>query len=642
MSGRNSAALATGTPSDREIVFTRVFDAPRELVWKAWTECEHVERWWGPDGFSTTTEVMDVRPGGMWVHTMHGPDGKNYPNKKVYREVVKPERLVYSHGGGREGEPQVDFATTVTFEEQGSKTKLTMRMLFASAEARGLVVQTYGAVEGGNQTLGRLAEFLPMLVTEQESAAEEFIVTREFDAPRELVWKAWSDPTHLERWWGPKGSSIQVNTLDFRPGGTFHYSMRAPNGMVLWGKFVYREILAPERMTFVNSFSDEAGNVTRHFMNATWPLEALNVLTFSEQRGKTTITLKARPIHANEVERKTFRDGHKYMQEGFKGTLDQLAEYLMSMKRGGKTVLIAEPGKPTTILSRVFDAPRRLVYEAYTNPNHIEKWWGRRRLKTVVDKLEVRPGGQWRFVQHGANGEKFAFSGEFREIVPGERIVSTFEYEATPGHVILNTALFEEYEGKTKVTVSSVYQSVEDREGMLCAGMEIGANEAWEMLDELLTGEGKDGARPDLVLTRELNAPRELVWKAWTDAKHLAQWWGPKGFTNPVCEVDVRPGGAILIHMRAPDGRVYPMKGKFEEIVAPERLVFLSGAMDDAGNLLFEISNTVTFAEVAGKTRVTLRAHVVSATAAAPAYLAGMETGWTQSLERLEAFVAKG
>ncbi len=160
--------------------------------------------------------------------------------------------------------------------------------------------------------------------------------------------------------------------------------------------------------------------------------------------------------------------------------------------------------------------------------------------------------GRWRFVQHGADGEKFASSGEFREIVPGERIVSTFEYEAMPGHVILNTALFEEYEGKTKVTVSSVYQSVEDREGMLCAGMEIGANEAWDMLDELLTGEGKDGARPDLVLARELNAPRELVWKAWTDAKHLAQWWGPKGFTNPVCEVDVRPVGGILIHMRAP------------------------------------------------------------------------------------------
>ncbi len=101
MSGRNSAALAAATPSDREIVFTRVFDAPRELV--------------------TTTEVMEVRPGGMWVHTMHGPDGKNYPNKNVYREVVMPERLVCSHGGGRKGEPQVDFETTLTFEEQEAR-----------------------------------------------------------------------------------------------------------------------------------------------------------------------------------------------------------------------------------------------------------------------------------------------------------------------------------------------------------------------------------------------------------------------------------------------------------------------------------------------------------------------------------------
>jgi uncharacterized protein YndB with AHSA1/START domain len=117
MSARNSAAYAGAMPSERELVFTRVFDAPRALVWKAWTDPQHVARWWGPNGFTTTTEVMDVRPGGEWKHTMHGPDGKDYPNKKVYLEAVKPERLVYLHGGGKEGELAVNFETTVTFEE---------------------------------------------------------------------------------------------------------------------------------------------------------------------------------------------------------------------------------------------------------------------------------------------------------------------------------------------------------------------------------------------------------------------------------------------------------------------------------------------------------------------------------------------
>ena len=141
----------------------------------------------------------------------------------------------------------------------------------------------------------------------------------------------------------------------------------------------------------------------------------------------------------------------------------------------------------------------------------------------------------------------------------------------------------------------------------------------------------------DLVLTRVFDAPRELVFKVWTDTRHMAQWWGPNGFTNPVCELDVRPGGAIRIDMRAPNGVVYPMKGVFEEIVEPERLVFISSALDEKGNSMFDILNTVTFADQGGKTSLTLQVRVIKATAIAPQYLKGMEMGWTQSLDRLGA-----
>ncbi len=146
--------------SDREIVITRVFDAPRELVWKAWTEPEHVVQWWGPKGFTTTIHEMDVRPGGVWRLTMHGPDGTDYPNKSVFIEVVKPERIVFSHGGAKKGGPPAQFQATWTFEELGDKTRLTMRGLFPSAAARDAVVKEYGAIEGGKQTLERLAEHL--------------------------------------------------------------------------------------------------------------------------------------------------------------------------------------------------------------------------------------------------------------------------------------------------------------------------------------------------------------------------------------------------------------------------------------------------------------------------------------------------
>jgi uncharacterized protein YndB with AHSA1/START domain len=144
-----------------------------------------------------------------------------------------------------------------------------------------------------------------------------------------------------------------------------------------------------------------------------------------------------------------------------------------------------------------------------------------------------------------------------------------------------------------------------------------------------------ESSEPSLVFTRIFDVPRDLVFRAWTDPKELEQWWGPRGFTSPVCELDVRPGGAIRIHMRGPDGTIYPMSGVYQEVVVPERLVFLSSALDEEGRPLFEILNTVTFSERGAKTTLRLEARVMKTTAQAPQYLDGMDQGWTQSLERL-------
>jgi uncharacterized protein YndB with AHSA1/START domain len=147
-------------------------------------------------------------------------------------------------------------------------------------------------------------------------------------------------------------------------------------------------------------------------------------------------------------------------------------------------------------------------------------------------------------------------------------------------------------------------------------------------------------AERDVTIVRMFDAPRALVFKAWTDAAQLAQWWGPDGFTNPVCEIDARSGGALRIHMRGPDGQIYPMKGVIQDILAPERIVFTNIAVDAAGNHLLEGLTTVTFAEDGGKTKLTLHTHAVAVTDVAIAYLQGMEMGWTQSIERLLALVS--
>lgn len=142
----------------------------------------------------------------------------------------------------------------------------------------------------------------------------------------------------------------------------------------------------------------------------------------------------------------------------------------------------------------------------------------------------------------------------------------------------------------------------------------------------------------ELIITRIINAPPELVFKAWTEPKHLAQWWGPKGFTNPVCELELRPGGSILIQMTAPDGVAYPTKGVVHEFIPPGRLVFTTSTFEDEeGRPQLEVLNTVTFSKLAdsNKTELTLQAVVVKSSPGVAASLAGMEEGWNQSLDRL-------
>lgn len=161
--------------------------------------------------------------------------------------------------------------------------------------------------------------------------SQEFTFSRTFDAPRERVWRAWTDAESLARWWGPKNATIRVLKLEFRPGGMFHYTMAFQPGHEMYGRFIYREIVAPERIVFVISFSDAAGGITRApfpQLKDLWPLEVLNTVTFTEQGGKTTIALRGSPIDATEDERAMFAANADSMRQGFGGTFDQLTGFL--------------------------------------------------------------------------------------------------------------------------------------------------------------------------------------------------------------------------------------------------------------------------------------------------------------------------
>jgi uncharacterized protein YndB with AHSA1/START domain len=316
----NTGAKAASDITDRELIFTRVFDAPRDLVFKAWTDPRHIMQWWGPKGFTTSVYEMDVRPGGVWRLTMRGPDGIDYKNRIIFLEVVKPERLVFKHEPDEGSEP-VGHETTVTFAKEGAKTRLTMRLLFPSTAERERIIKKYGAVEGAKQTLAKLAEYLQIMAPGADIQLPELVITRVYHAPRQLVFKAWTDAERLKRWWGPNGFTNVVCELDPRPGGIVRIHMRAPDGTVYPNEGVVQEIVPPEKLVLVMGVRDQQGNII---------LEGVSTVTFTEQAGKTTLALRARITKATtEVAAMHIRG----MEQGWSQSLDHLAAELATASK---------------------------------------------------------------------------------------------------------------------------------------------------------------------------------------------------------------------------------------------------------------------------------------------------------------------
>jgi uncharacterized protein YndB with AHSA1/START domain len=323
-----SRRLTVTRPNDRELVLTRTFDAPRVLVFQAWTDPSHLARWWGPHGFTNPVCEFDPSPGGKILIHMRGPDGTVYPMTGTVREVVEPERLVFTSYAlaDDQGRPRLEVLNTVTFDEHDGKTTLTVRVVVVKAtpEAAGALS---GMEAGWIQTLERLDAVLP--IAESEGADDlAFLLTRDFDAPRALVFRAWTEADRLARWFGPKGFTMFSHRLDLRPGGLFHYGMRSPDGQAMWGRWIFREVIAPERLVFVASFSDEIAGIARHPFAPDWPPEVLSIVTFTERDGQTTLTMRGVPLHASAAEQRTFEAARDSMRQGWGGTLDQLAEHL--------------------------------------------------------------------------------------------------------------------------------------------------------------------------------------------------------------------------------------------------------------------------------------------------------------------------
>lgn len=301
-----------------EFTLTRIYDAPVKMVWEAWTDPKQVAQWWGPRGFTLTTHSKDLRVGGHWHYTMHGPDGVDYPNKTVYYEVEKYSRLVYDHGAN-DDQPAL-FRVTVVFSELSGKTKMDMTMAFSAPEVL-VEMRKFIKKAGGEATWDRLAEYL--------STTDRFFINRSFEAPIDVIFDIWTNPKHVAKWLPPTGFTMEYIKADIRAGGTSFYCMTGGD-VKMYGKANYIEITKPNRIVYTQVFCDVNEKITRHPMAPTWPETMLTTITFAEEGAGTTRVTVAWEVHgdATAAERETFNKAKSGMTIGWTGSFDKLEEYL--------------------------------------------------------------------------------------------------------------------------------------------------------------------------------------------------------------------------------------------------------------------------------------------------------------------------
>lgn len=307
-----------------EIYIVRVYDAPVKAVWDAWADPAQAAKWWGPRGFTITTHSKDLRPGGHWSYTMHGPDGVNYENKTLYHEVETYSKMVYDHGGNDDRPPL--FRVTVTFKENKGRTTMEMTMALDTAEA---AEQTKKFIKqaSGNSTWDRLAEFL-----DKETAGKErFVINRTFRTSPETMFKMWSEPEHFTKWLPPTGFTMKFLRADIRPGGSTFYKMQNDDGsVVMFGRTHYLEITKPSRLVYTQEFTDEKEKISRHPFAPLWPASMMTTVTISaETESETRVTVEWEPHgDTTAAEVAEFVKARAGMNQGWTGSFDKLEELL--------------------------------------------------------------------------------------------------------------------------------------------------------------------------------------------------------------------------------------------------------------------------------------------------------------------------
>jgi uncharacterized protein YndB with AHSA1/START domain len=314
--------MAAGSKAN-VITITRVYNAPLQAVWEAWTIPEEVAQWWGPRGFTLTTHSRDFRTGGHWHYTMHGPDGTDYVNTAQYLEVVPLQRMVYDHGGHKDRPPL--FRVTAQFTELDGRTRLDLSMALATPEAAE-ETRRFIRKAGGESTWDRLAEYLGKRV----AGKEQFVIARSFEASIERVYEMWTDASHLSRWMPPAGATMRFLRSEPRVGGSSFYVMTFEGGEPMYGLLKYLALEKPGRIVYTQQFCDNREQVTRPPFFKDWPETMLATVELAvEEPERTRVTVLWEPQRdATSADIAEFVKQRGSMTGGWTGSFDKLETLL--------------------------------------------------------------------------------------------------------------------------------------------------------------------------------------------------------------------------------------------------------------------------------------------------------------------------
>lgn len=318
--------MVAAKSKSNEIQITRIYDAPVKTVWEAWTDPKQVAQWWGPRGFTITTHSKDLKVGGTWVYTMHGPDGQDYPNKTVYHEVIQYQRLVYDHGATEDRPPL--FRVTVLFSDMKGKTKMDMTMALATPEAAA-ETRKFIKKANGNSTWDRLAEYLVKGLQDKE----QVVINRSFNVPLKTMFEMWTNPKHLSQWLPPEGLTMKVLKGDIREGTGVFFSMTDGQDLTMFGRTNYLELRPHDRIVYTQEFCDKDGHTSRHPFAPIWSETMLTTVTLAEDNDGATRVTVATECHGafTSEELKAFIAEKAGMTGGWSSSFDKLEEYMVKI-----------------------------------------------------------------------------------------------------------------------------------------------------------------------------------------------------------------------------------------------------------------------------------------------------------------------